>query len=177
MKPIINVTEAPTQGMGHEPRFDFRMAQLAGPLGAKAIGANVTRVPPGKAAFPFHHHYGNEEHFFILRGSGVLRFGQEIHAVGPEDYIVAPAGGPETAHQMINTGAEELVYLALSTQVVPDVVGYPDSGKIGVMAVLWGQEPPPFMVRDAGKSEVGYWDGEDGHAVAAALAAMAKDAR
>ena len=92
MKPILNLADAPTNGMNHADRFDFRMAQLAGPLGAKAIGANVTRVPPGKAAFPLHHHYANEEHFFILSGTGVLRQGAESYPVKPDDYIVSPAG-------------------------------------------------------------------------------------
>ncbi len=175
MKPIINLADAPTDGMSHGDQFDFRMSQLAGPLGAKAIGANVTRVPAGKAAFPLHHHYGNEEHFFILSGSGILRFGSQTHAVRPNDYIVAPAGGPDTAHQLINTGDEDLVYLAISTKTVPDVAGYPDSAKTGVMAALWGQSPPPFIVHDATKGDVQYWDNEDGHAVTAAVEARGTD--
>ena len=174
MKPIINVADAPVQGMANAPHFEVSMAQLAGPLGAKTIGANVTRVPPGKAAFPFHHHRANEEHFFILRGSGVLRFGAETYPVKPEDYIVTPAGGDDLAHQLINTGDEDLVYLSISTLVTPEVVGYPDSGKTGVMAVPWGQQPHPFMVDESAKGEKGYWDGEDGRQVADVLRA-AKD--
>ena len=171
MKPIINVADAPTQGMANPPHFEFSMAQLAGPLGAKAIGANLTRLPPGKAAFPFHHHYGNEEHFFVLSGTGVLRFGSDTYPVKAHDYIVAPPGGPETAHQLINSGGEDLVYLAISTKIAPEVAGYPDSDKTGVMAAPWGQEPHPFVVHDETRPAVGYWDGEDGAQVAEALAA------
>ena len=169
MKPIINLADAPTDGMSHGEHFDFRMSQLAGPLGARSIGANVTRVPAGKAAFPLHHHYGNEEHFFVLSGTGTLRLGAETYAVRPNDYIVTPAGGPETAHQLINTGDGDLVYLAISTKSVPEVVGYPESGKTGVMAAPWGAKPPPFLVHDRTKGDVQYWDGEDGQAVAAAV--------
>ena len=168
MKPIINVEDVEPSGMDHGDHFDFKMAQLAGPLGAKSIGANLTRVPPGKAAFPFHHHFGNEEHFFVLSGAGQLRYGTETHPVRPHDYIVTPAGGPEHAHQLINTGDEDLVYLAISTMSVPEVVGYPDSKKTSAMAVPWAQERP-FLVRDATKGDVGYWDGEDGQTVAAVL--------
>lgn len=174
MKPVINLADAPVDGMGHGDRFDFKMAQLAGPLGARAIGANVTRVPAGKAAFPLHHHYANEEHFFILSGGGVLRVGSETFPVKQHDYIVNLAGGPETAHQLINTGSEELVYLAISTKTVPEVVGYPDSGKTGVMAAPWGGTPPPFVLRDATKGDVQYWDDEDGQAVVAAIASSSK---
>ncbi len=169
MKPIINLADAPTHGMDHGANFDFKMTQLAGPLGAKTIGANVTRVPPGKAAFPLHHHYANEEHFFILSGTGQLRYGEETHAVKSHDYIVTLAGGPEHAHQLINTGDEELVYLAISTKTAPEVVGYPDSRKTAAMPVSWGEEPGPYIVQDETKGQVSYWDREDGRAVAAAL--------
>ncbi len=168
-EPIINVDDAPVHETSNGDHFAVKMAQLAGPLGAKGIGTNLTRVPSGKAAFPFHHHFANEEHFFILSGSGRLRVGEETYPVRPHDYIVNPAGGPEHAHQLINTGDEDLVYLAISTKVAPEIVGYPDSGKTGVMAVPWGQEPHPFMVQDETKGAVGYWDGEDGRAVAATL--------
>ena len=170
MKPILNLADAPTRNEKHGDRFESHMTQLAMPLGAKAIGANVTRVPPGKAAFPFHHHYANEEHFFVLSGTGVLRLGAETHSVKPNDYIVNLTGGPETAHQLINTGREDLVYLAISTKITPEIGGYPDSAKTGVMPAPWGQQPPPFLVMDAGKGDVSYWDGEDGRAVSAVVA-------
>ena len=168
MKPIMNIEDAPTHELDHGDNFAVKMAQLAGPIGAVAIGANLSRVPPGKAAFPHHHHFANEEHFFILSGSGRLRVGDETFAVKPHDYIVNLAGGPEHAHQLINTGDEDLVYLAISTKIAPEVVGYPDSKKTAAMALPWGQQPGPYLVHDDTKGQVGYWDGEDGAAVAKA---------
>lgn len=171
MKPIVNLADAPvTQGKSGE-RFECCMMELAECLGSKSIGLNVTRVPPGKAAFPLHHHHANEEHFFILRGTGILRFGMESYPVKPDDYIFTPPGGPELAHQFINTGDEDLMYLAISTMVLPEVVGYPDSDKTGVRVVTEGAEPPRFLILNASKSGVNYWDGEDGSAVAALTAA------
>lgn len=176
MKPIVNLTDAPvTHGQSGE-RFEYRMSELAESLGSKSIGANVTHVPPGKAAFPIHHHYANEEHFFILRGTGVLRFGAENYPVKPDDYIFTPPGGPELAHQLINTGDEDLVYLAISTMVIPEVVGYPDSDKTGVRAMPRGSEVPRFLIANARKNEVDYWDGEDGNVVAAVVAGTVPDA-
>ena len=52
------------------------------------------------------------------------------------DIIACPPGGPETAHQLINTGEGELKYLAVSTKLSPELCEYPDSGKFGVMADL-----------------------------------------
>lgn len=166
-RPIINLSEAPVISDTNGKHFAYSLSQLAAGLGASAIGTNVTRVPPGKAAFPIHHHHCNEEHFFILSGSGVLRFGAQNYDVRVNDYIVTMPGGPDVAHQLINTGDEDLVYLAISTMVIPEVVGYPDSGKTGVR-IAPGREPHArFLVDERHKNTRKYWDGEDGAWVAA----------
>src|SRR5947208_15058499 len=115
MPPMLNIAEAESRQITNGDIFEARLAPLAERLGGRAIAANVTTVPPGKAAFPLHHHHGNEEHFFVISGTGVLRLGAATHAVKPGDYIVTPPGGAELAHQLVNTGATDLVYLALST--------------------------------------------------------------
>lgn len=164
--PIINVADAPVYRGQSGQYFEFTMHSLAGTVGARAIGANVTRVPPGKAAFPLHHHHGNEEHFFILAGCGVLRVGDATFDVKPHDYIVNMPGDATTAHQLINTGAEDLVYLAISTLQVPEVVGYPDAAKTGVR-IASGEAPETrFLLPDSAKGRVEYWEGEDGSRVA-----------
>jgi uncharacterized cupin superfamily protein len=81
-----------------------------------------------------HHHYANEEVFFILRGAETLRFGEHRVPVQAGDFIACPAGGPETAHQLVNDSESDLSYLCVSTMVEPDVIGYPDSGKVAVFA-------------------------------------------
>ncbi len=164
-KPIINVKDAKTMEGGNGDHFAYRFTDLSRAVGSQALGANITRVPPGKTAFPFHHHHGNEEHFFVLSGTGTLRSGDELHPVVPEDYIVCLSGGAETAHQLINTGGEDLVYLAISTQNVPEVVGYPDSGKTGVRTDAANR----FLVPDSAQSS-DYWAGEDGARVAEIVA-------
>ncbi|MDP2325035.1 MAG: cupin domain-containing protein, partial [Gammaproteobacteria bacterium] len=115
MKPVMNLADAPQVNNSSGNHFEARMQRLAQPLGAQRIGANLTTVPPHKAAFPFHHHHANEEHFFVLSGSGVLRYGDDWHAVGPNDYVYCQPGSAEHAHQLINTGDVDLVYLAIST--------------------------------------------------------------
>jgi uncharacterized cupin superfamily protein len=170
-KLLINVDAATTHHGANGNSFGYSMTELAGALGAKAIGANLTRVPPGKAAFPFHHHHGNEEHFFVLSGSGVLRHGDQLHDVRRHDYIVHLPAGPEGAHQLVNTGAEDLVYLAISTNAIPDVVGYPDSAKTGVRTAPFGEKNSRFLLPDACKDNDGYWDRENGQRVAEIVAA------
>lgn len=170
-KPVINLAEVETHSGESGAHFAYSMTELSLPLGARRIGANVTRIPPGKAAFPFHHHHGNEEHFFILSGSGVLRLAEGLHEVKPQDYIVNLPGGPESAHQLINTGEEDLVFLAISTSRVPEIVGYPDSGKTGARPSSLDQDDHRFILPDSAKNTVAYWDGEAGEEVAAIVAA------
>jgi len=174
-KPILNVADAPVHAGRSGRHFEYEMRELSSPLGGEAIGANVTRVPPGKAAFPFHHHHGNEEHFFVLSGSGTLRVGSRQFAVKPHDYVVHLPGGPEQAHQLVNTGTEDLVYLAVSTLRLPEVVGYPDSGRTGVRLAPGDEPGARFLLEDSTKERLGYWDGEDGSEVAAALVASARE--
>jgi len=38
------------------------------------------------------------------------------------DYILCPPGRAERAHQLINVGDQDLVYLAFSTRLLPEVV-------------------------------------------------------
>jgi len=174
-KPIINVVDAPTSSDASGERFGYSMTELASELGAQAIGANITRVPPGKAAFPVHHHFANEEHFFVLSGSGVLRLGSETYSVKTNDYIVNLPGGPDHAHQLINTGTEDLVYLAISSRVFPEVVGYPDSGRTGVCTNRDNASTSIFLLKDSAKNTLqSFWQNEDGARVAAICQAKAK---
>ena len=168
---IASVADAPRDADSHAAAFEFSMVELAGPAGGRSIGANLTRVPPGKAAFPFHHHRANEEHFFVLSGRGVVRAGPAVHAVKAQDYVVHLPGGPESAHQLINTGEEDLVYLAISTRILPEVVGYPDSGKTGVRTDEGATDGSRFLIRDETRNTAAYWDGEDGRRVQEIIAA------
>ena len=134
-------------------RYEARMGLIAPRLGAKKLGYNITAVPPGKRAFPFHNHRLNEEMFFVIEGSGEVRIGNERYPIRAGDVIACPPGGPELAHQIINTGTEELKYLAVSTMESPEVCEYPDSGKIGILG-------PSIRYLNKSDSQVGYWDGE-----------------
>jgi len=137
-------------------RFAPRIGMLGRPLGASKLGYNLIALAPGKRAFPFHSHRVNEEMFFVVAGQGEIRLGDDRHALRAGDVVACPAGGPETAHQIINTGDVELRYLAVSTQESPEVCMYPDSGKYAVMVEGEGG------FRTAGRLEesLSYWEDE-----------------
>ncbi len=147
----------------HGTRFASRHFALAPLLGARKLGYNLTEVPVGKTAFPYHFHYANEEMFLVLQGTGTLRWPGGTAPLEPGDVVCCPTG-PDGAHQIINDGNEPLRYLALSTMEDPEVVEYPDSGKYGAVA----DRPPGRRITDAGfhvfafkKDGVDYWAGED----------------
>lgn len=167
--PILNVADAelhprPPQyaptGAAAEI-IDARVAFVSRQFGASKLGYNVTAIPPGKRAFPFHNHQVNDEMFFILSGSGTIRIGEEQHAIRSGDIISCPAGGPETAHQIVNTGTEELQFLAVSSTFSPDIVEYPDSGRFGVLADLTPTpdgQPRSLMYVGREADSLPYWD-------------------
>ncbi len=168
--PIINIdaltlNARPRPGPSARNADDFavRIGQIGREIGAQKLGYNLTVVPPAKRAFPFHNHRVNEEMFFVLSGSGELRVGAARHPIRAGDVIACPPGGPETAHQIVNTSAtEELRYLAVSTIESPELVDYPDSGKFAVYAAMTMDKPGERTFRFIGRAEDGrdYWEGE-----------------
>jgi uncharacterized cupin superfamily protein len=162
--PIFNIHDAeflphprPAPGALGE-KFESRHCRVSGRIGAKQLGYNLTAVPPGKRAFPFHGHRVNEEMFFILEGTGELRLGDAVHPLRAGDIVACPAGGPETAHQIINTGATELRYLAVSTERYPEICDYPDSAKLGFYDDMATGAPFRHLART--EHGLDYWDGE-----------------
>jgi uncharacterized cupin superfamily protein len=74
--------------------------------------------------------------------------------------VGAPAGGE--AHQIVNTGSEELRYLAFSTVGSVDLVDYPDSGKIAVAAGIKNADFKTATYAKVGRMQAAdYYDGED----------------
>jgi uncharacterized cupin superfamily protein len=163
MTPFIHVDDVPLHAHTHGDRFAGRHGSVGAAIGARLLGCSVTVVPPGKRAWPFHCHHVNEELFVILDGTGVVRIGDADHPVRAGIVIACPPGGPETAHQLINTGEVDLRYLSVSTMIASEVVEYPDSGKV---AVYVGSAPGgdraqrTFSYRGRLTAPADYWDGE-----------------
>jgi len=170
VRPVINIDEIAIEerpaffqpkGPAAE-RFSSRLGAVGSRIGARMLGYNVTVVPPGRSAVPLHNHHANEEMFFILQGTGELRIGDERFSLRAGDFIANPPGGPEVAHQIINTSSDELRYLAVSTMIYPETVEYPDSGKVALISRQTAPDGSPRLVRHIGRPETSldYWDGE-----------------
>jgi uncharacterized cupin superfamily protein len=166
--PIVNLDQLEIRQVGKtaagKPEgYDIRRGEIGSRIGARKLGYNLTVVAPGKRNCPFHNHRVGEEMFFILEGSGELRYGDARHSLRAGDIIACPPGGPETAHQIINTGDVELRYLAVGSNDAPDICEYPDSGKYLVFDdSLSDADGRPRLFRVLGREaeSLDYWDGE-----------------
>lgn len=133
-KPLVNLADVTFDDIEENGIFTSSRALFSASIGAKKLGYNLTVLPPGKVQCPFHNHHGEEEMFLILEGEGELRFGDQRYPLRKHDVIACPTGGPEVAHQIVNTGRETMRYLALSNLVDVEVCEYPDSGKVSVFS-------------------------------------------
>lgn len=144
---------------GSAERFRKKLSAAAG---GRAIGASLYRVPPGTRPWPRHFHTANEEAIYVLAGEGSIALGDAVVPLRAGDYVAIPPDAAH-AHQIRNDSGGDLVFLCLSTMVHPDVVVYPDSGKIGVFAGAAPGGPPQDLTLRKFLSlagEVDYWQDE-----------------
>lgn len=134
MKKIVNVNDLEWTVNQQGQKFASKRKSFTKAVGGEKLGCSLYEIPPGKTAFPFHFHTANEEAIYILEGSGTLRLGASTLAVREGDYISLRSNDPESAHQVLNTSDQPLRYLCFSTMVVPEVMIYPDSKKVAIMA-------------------------------------------
>ena len=107
---------------------------------------------PGKSNYPYHQHTGNEEVFYIISGTAILKTPKSDIEVSEGDVIVMPAN-ENGAHMLTNHSNEPLLYLDVHTVSSPEVVIYPNTGKLRIMT---GAMQKSFKM----DSEVNYLDGE-----------------
>ena len=146
-KPVVHVADAPAEGGGETPwkgTYKVLTPQMRDAGGT--IGVVENTLSPGSVGCPFHWHLREDEVFYVLRGRGVLRYGDEIYEIGPGDCLSCPAG-TQIAHQIANPFSEDLVYLAIGPHDPHEVCGYPDNGKV--------------YVRGLGRAGIGRLDSQD----------------
>ncbi|KFA91187.1 cupin domain-containing protein [Archangium violaceum] len=161
---VVNAQDLPWSESTRGLRIAMRRKQLGAAAQGQKLGCSLFELPPGKQSWPRHYHLANEEALFILEGSGTLRLGDETVPLKAGDYVALPAG-PACAHQLINESGSPLRYLAFSTMLEPDVIVYPDSKKVGVLAGAAPGGNKAARTLEAYLplgSQVSYWTGEEG---------------
>lgn len=154
---MANIEDPNFDEARERPGFLARRAHLGRQAGAERLGMSLWELPPGEAAYPFHYHLGEEELVVVLSGRPSLRSPagwRELAQGEVVSFLRGEAGG----HQLVNRTDELVRFLAVSTHGDPDLVIYPDSGKVGAFerrpdgGGLWK------MLRLA--DTVDYYDGE-----------------
>ncbi len=114
-------------------------------LGGHPFDLELNRLAPGACGVPYHSHAAQWEMFIIVSGHGTVRSpGAAATAVGPDDVVLHPPG---EAHQLTNTGTEELLFYILADNPPGDIYYYPDSD-------TWGGRPINQYFR---LQQVEYW--------------------
>jgi uncharacterized cupin superfamily protein len=127
---MANVFRADFDESRDHEGFRARRARIGRELRTRRLGASIWEVAPGQAAYPYHAHLGDEELVVVLSGRPSLRTPEGWRDL-EEGEAVCFLRGEDGAHQIVNRSNAPVLFLAVSTQGDPDIVLYPDSGKLG----------------------------------------------
>ncbi|TPX69302.1 hypothetical protein SpCBS45565_g02569 [Spizellomyces sp. 'palustris'] len=119
---------------------------LGDTVGLEHLGVHLVRVPPGSPSTVLHWHTGDEEWIYVLSGRGMAemtvlegdlgagvdgRSADDVEVetkdIGPGDFLGFKRSG--RAHNLVNTGTEDLVYLLGGERNSHDQCTYPKLGK------------------------------------------------
>jgi uncharacterized cupin superfamily protein len=134
-----------------------RRSRLSRQAGSERLGLSMWELPAGQAAYPYHHHLTEEELLVVLEGRPSLRTpaGWRVLEAGE---VVSFLRGEDGAHQLVNRTEETVRFLAFSSHGEPDIVIYPDSGKLGANERRPDGGGLAVMFRSADATD--YYDGE-----------------
>jgi len=122
------------------------------------LGMRLYELPPGQTQVAYHFHHGNEEALLVLRGRPTVRTPEGERELAAGD-VVFFSKGPDGAHQVVNRSDEPALYVIAANHASPEVVEYPDSGKVLALSRIG---PLWTMHRRADTAD--YFDGEEAQA-------------
>ena len=157
--PEPNVFDPSFEPDDEEGGFFQRRARLGRQAGAERLGASLYELPPGKAAWPYHLQYANEEMLIVLAGAPTLRTNDGERELPPGEVVSFPTGRAG-AHRVDNHSDEPARVLIVSTMKAPEVAEYPDSGKVLARSTLSPKDDAWLRKIFRAESAVDYYDGE-----------------
>jgi uncharacterized cupin superfamily protein len=123
------------------------------------LSAAVWELEPGATQAPYHFHHGGEELLIVLRGTPTLRSNDGERELREGEVVHFPSG-PEGAHQLSNRSGEPVRYVLAAAQGSPEIIEYPDSGKVAAMARTETSAGGPLFTLNRLADAVDYYDGE-----------------
>jgi uncharacterized cupin superfamily protein len=117
-----------TKPSNYPEPFRSRMAKrekrvLGDLFGLGNFGVNLTRLRPGGESALLHRHTRQDEFIYILEGAPTLITDRGEQVLSPGDCAGFPAGG--LAHQLVNRGDEDVLYLEVGDRTRGDSAEYP----------------------------------------------------
>jgi uncharacterized cupin superfamily protein len=154
---VANINDPLFDEPREHPGFHCKRARLGRQAGSERLGLSLWELPPGEAAYPYHFHYTEEELVLVLAGAPSLRTADGWRELSNGEVVAFPRG-ERGGHQLVNRTTATVRFLSFSTSGEPDVVIYPDSGKLGAFERLpeGGGLRAMFRLSDV----VDYHDGE-----------------
>ncbi|HWA49984.1 MAG TPA: cupin domain-containing protein [Dongiaceae bacterium] len=151
LQPIAS-SDVPWSEWSDVPRFAVRYKHLSlAALGETYhVGVAIEELAPGKQSAPFHYHFAEEEHVYLLEGTLTVRLGPDSYQMKPGGYVCFPAG-QRAGHCLVNNSAAPCRYVIVGERIPNEVAVYPDANKV--------------LVRQLGRLfdldiTRGYWEGE-----------------
>jgi uncharacterized cupin superfamily protein len=145
------------EGFPPVPGYEQKVKRLVGP--GQSIGMSLYELAPGKTQGPYHFHHGADELLLVLRGRPTLRMPDGERELEPGEVVHFP-GGPAGAHQVVNRTDEPVRYVIAASIVSPEVVEYPDSGKVAAMSRGESQRGGRLWTMHRLDDAVDYFEGE-----------------
>jgi uncharacterized cupin superfamily protein len=145
-------------GAAEKARFTARGKRLRRPRGS-LLSAAVWELDPSCTQAPYHFHHGGEELLIVLRGTPTLRSPEGERELKEGEVVHFPRG-PEGAHQLSNRSGEIARYVIAAALPTPEIIEYPDSGKIAAMARTETSAGGPLFTVNRLADAVDYYDGE-----------------
>ena len=109
----------------------------------------ISRIPAGKLAFPYHSHSAQWEFYHVISGTGIVRHKDGSTPIEAGDAFIFK---PDEPHQLENNGAEDLVFYVVADNPIGESCHYPDSNKWLV------RSPERRLLRS---ENLDYFDGEE----------------
>ncbi len=154
---MANINDPDFDELREQDGFFARRARISRQAGSERLGLSLWELPAGQAAYPYHFHYTEEEMVLVLQGTPSLRTPAGLRELAEGEVVCFPRG-EGGGHQLFNHTGQTVRFLSFSTSGDPDIVIYPDSGKLGANERLADGGGLHSMFRLA--DEVDYYDGE-----------------
>ncbi len=123
---VVHVEDVDVKTFQHDldPAVRWRMRALHRVAGLQRQAVYWEQVEAGGRSTVLHTHDRTDEWVLMLSGRGIARTGDERFAIGPNDFLGYPAGGPPHSMEAV----DELTYLVGGQIDASDMVTYPEAG-------------------------------------------------